>query len=88
MPMGAGGDYVLFKVNGQSAAGLMQIDEHFPPDVPSNWSLVLEVADTDAAVAHVQELGGSVVVPPNDIPDVGRFAVVADPWGAVFQVIT
>jgi predicted enzyme related to lactoylglutathione lyase len=88
MPMGEGGEYVLFKVNGQSAAGLIQIDEHFPPDVPSNWSVVFEVADTDAAVARVQELGGSVVVPPNDIPDVGRFAVVADPWGAVFQVIT
>ena len=56
-------------------------------DVPSNWSVVFEVDDTDAAVAKVQELGGRVLMEPMEIPEVGRFAVVADTWGAVFQVI-
>jgi predicted enzyme related to lactoylglutathione lyase len=32
-------------------------------------------------------LGGSVVMPPMDIPRVGRFAVIKDPQGAVFMVI-
>lgn len=86
--MGGGGEYVLLKVNGENAAGLIQIDESWQADVPSNWSVVFEVADCDATVAKVQELGGRVLVPPNDIPGVGRFAVVADPWGAAFQVIT
>jgi hypothetical protein len=45
------------------------------------------VDGTDAAVAKVQELGGSVMAPPMDIP-AGRFAVVADPQGAGFGVIT
>jgi predicted enzyme related to lactoylglutathione lyase len=88
MQMGEGGEYVLLKVNDQPAAGLIQIDDNWPEGVPSNWSVVFEVEDTDATVARVKELGGSVMMEPNDIPEVGRFAVVADPWGAVFQVIT
>ena len=87
MDMGGGGEYVLLKVGGESAAGLIEIGEDWG-DVPSNWSVVFEVADCDAAVARVQELGGRVLKEPADIPGVGRFAVVADPWGAAFQVIT
>jgi len=37
--------------------------------------------------ARVTELGGAVVVPPMDV-EPGRFAVVADPAGAMFNVIT
>ena len=37
---------------------------------------------------EVEELGGRRITEPMEIPEVGRFAVVADPWGAVFQVIT
>ena len=44
------------------------------------------MADTDAAVARIPELGGSVLMPPMDI-EPGRFAVVADPTGAVFNII-
>ena len=84
--MGAAGGYVLLKVNGEPAAGLIQIGPDWG-DVPSNWSVVFEVEDCDAAVANVRELGGSVVVEPRELEGVGRFAVVADPWGAVFQVV-
>lgn len=85
--MGGGNEYVLLKVDGESAAGLIEIAPEWG-EVPSNWSVVFEVEDCDAAVAKVQELGGSVLREPSDIPDVGRFSVVADPWGAAFQVIT
>ena len=44
------------------------------------------VADTDAAAARVADLGGSVVMPAIDI-EPGRFAAVADPFGAVFSMI-
>ena len=87
MDMGPGAEYVLLKVDGQPAAGLIQIGPEWPADVPSNWSVVFEVEDCDASVAKVQELGGSVIVEPRDLEGVGRFAVVVDPWGAVFQVI-
>jgi predicted enzyme related to lactoylglutathione lyase len=85
MPM-PGGDYVLFKVGGRPVAGMIEIRPEWG-DVPSNWSVVFEVEDCDAAAAKVQELSGSVINEPRDIEGVGRFAVVADPWGAVFQII-
>ncbi len=84
---GATAGYVLLKLNGGPVAGLIQIETEWG-DVPSNWSVVFEVDDCDAAVAKAQELGGSVVREPQSMEGVGRFAVLADPWGAVFQVIT
>jgi predicted enzyme related to lactoylglutathione lyase len=45
------------------------------------------VADVDAAATRITELGGSVSVPPTDIPGIGRFAVVGDPTGAYFSII-
>jgi predicted enzyme related to lactoylglutathione lyase len=87
MDMGATGGYVLLKVGGQPAAGLIEIEPEWG-DVPSNWSVVFEVEECDAAVSTVQELGGSVLREPTSLEGVGRFAAVADPWGAAFQVIT
>ena len=43
--------------------------------------------DCDATAAKVRELGCRLFVPPRDIPDVGRFCVIADPFGASFAVI-
>ena len=79
--------YVLLKVGGRPAAGLIQIEPEWG-DVPSNWSVVFEVEDCDGAVAKAQELGGSLIREPQDLEGVGRFAVLADPWHAAFQVIT
>jgi predicted enzyme related to lactoylglutathione lyase len=62
------------------------MDESFPAEVPPNWLVYFAVADCDAAVARVAELGGSVHVPPTDIPP-GRFSVLSDPHGAMFAVI-
>jgi predicted enzyme related to lactoylglutathione lyase len=47
-----------------------------------HWMAHVEVADAAAAVAKVRALGGTVLVDPVDIPTVGRFAVIADPFGA------
>ena len=44
--------------------------------------------DTDATVAQVNELGGSVMAEPFDIPEVGRIAIALDPAFAAFGVIT
>ncbi len=53
---------------------------------PSAWGVYFEVANTDAAVARAVSLGGTVVREPIDTMP-GRFAVLADPQGAVFCVI-
>ena len=44
------------------------------------------VEDPDAACPD-GELRGCVLVPPVDLSDIGRFAVLQDPVGAVFQVL-
>ena len=84
--MGPAGNYVLFKAGGEPVAGLIAIGSEWG-DVPSNWSVVFQVEDADAAVDTVRELGGTVIREPADIPEIGRFAVVSDRFGAVFQVI-
>ncbi len=55
-------------------------------DVPPNWGVYFSVPDCDASVKRVEELGGRLIVPPRYIHP-GRFAVVADPAGAVFSVM-
>ena len=49
-------------------------------DPSPRWSVAFWVADADEAAARTQELGGTVLLPPMDIP-VGRFTIVADPQG-------
>ncbi len=80
------GAYTEWQVNGRSIGGMMEKPPEMPAGVPPHWAVYFNVADTDAAVAHVTELGGAVINPPMDI-EPGRFAVVADPTGAVFNVI-
>ena len=65
---------------------MMRKTDEMPADMPPNWGVYFAVADTDAAVAKVQELGGSLFMGPMDI-EPGRFAVVCDDVGAVFNVI-
>ena len=55
--------------------------------MPAAWTAYFQVADGDAAVAKVAELGGSVVRALQDTP-YGRIGVVADNHGAVFALIT
>ncbi len=56
------------------------------PGLPRGWSTCFSVADTDAAVRAVEAGGGKVLMAAEDTP-FGRFAVVADPWGASFSVM-
>lgn len=81
--------YKIFDVPGagRGIAGLMNIpDEMKSMGVPPNWTGYVYVDDVDATAAKFTELGGSVRRPPDDIPTIGRFAVVADPQGAVLCI--
>lgn len=79
------GAHVVFVHDGERVAGLVPMPESVPPAVPSNWLVYFAVDDIDAAVVRTLVLGGSVLVPVRDL-EVGRFAVFADPAGAVFAV--
>ena len=69
---------------GQGHAGLMQNQNE---NIPAMWTPYVGVEDTDAICAKAKELGANAIVEPMDVPTVGRFAVIADPQGAVFGVI-
>jgi uncharacterized protein len=56
--------------------------------VPPHWSLYFAVEDCDAAAEKAKGLGATLCVPPTDIPNVGRFAVIQDPQGAFFSIFT
>jgi predicted enzyme related to lactoylglutathione lyase len=51
------------------------------------WVPYVAVADCDACVDKARSLGAKIVSPPNEIPEVGRFAVLVDPQGAALGVI-
>ncbi len=53
---------------------------------PNHWISYVSVEDVDTLAEKVTKAGGKVVVPPRDIPNVGRFALVADPQGAMFNL--
>ena len=55
--------------------------------VPPHWMIYVTVADCDASASKAKQLGGSVCVPPTDVPNVGRFAVINDAQGASFSLI-
>jgi len=82
-PHGSSDTAALFTLGGQVLCGAHTAGEgEFPA-----WSVWFAVTDCDASAAKVAELGGAVIVPPNDM-GFGRGAVVADPHGAVFGIGT
>jgi predicted enzyme related to lactoylglutathione lyase len=77
--------YTEWQQGGRSIGGMMTIPKEWGA-VPPNWLVYFAVADVDAAAKKTGELKGAAIVPPTDIPDMGRFAVLRDPQGAVFAV--
>jgi predicted enzyme related to lactoylglutathione lyase len=80
-------NYTVWNVAKEGVGGLMPIppqDEGQPPA----WGVYVTVDDVDATAAKAEELGGKILMPPTDIPTVGRFCVLQDPQGAVISAIT
>lgn len=86
MDMGGGMMYTAFINGDRPAAGMMAIGPDMG-DMPPAWSVYFAVNDCDKIVEEAKSLGGEVVVPPTDIPDVGRFSFLTDAQGAVFAII-
>jgi predicted enzyme related to lactoylglutathione lyase len=70
-----------------SNGGIMAMDENWPAEISPHWMVYFHVADVEATVAKLEELGGSVSVPPFDTA-AGKIAVVGDPQGGTFSIIT
>ncbi len=80
--------YTLLTVDGVPAAGLMEMPERVRSSgaPPSFWTGYVYVDDVDASAAQAVSDGAAVHHPPDDIPGVGRFAVISDPQGAAVSL--
>ncbi len=76
--------YTVMKVGGRPNAGLMKTPD---ANVPTSWLTYFSVDDVDKCVEKAKAAGAKVLAGPDDIPEVGRFAVLQDPQGAVFAII-
>jgi predicted enzyme related to lactoylglutathione lyase len=79
-------EYTEFSVAGTPSIGMMPKPEQMPAHVPSFWMPYFQVTSIDTSASKAKELGGKVMVGPNEIPGTGRFAVLTDPQGAAFAV--
>ena len=86
MPM-PDGTYSVVKANDVGIGGIMSMPPHMA-GAPTHWGIYITVDDVDATAAKAQELGATPLMPPTDIPDVGRFCTFQDPQGAIISVIT
>jgi predicted enzyme related to lactoylglutathione lyase len=78
--------YTELLIGDESVAGMMPRPAEMPAEVPPFWGAYFAVADTDATIARVAELGGGILAGPMDVPP-GRFATCLDSVGAAFSVI-
>jgi len=86
--MGEAGSYTTISLGEGMIGGILDMNEReIPEQVPAHWQVYFAVEDTDAAVEQAKQGGGSVMVPPMEVP-AGRFAILLDPHGASFAVIT
>jgi predicted enzyme related to lactoylglutathione lyase len=75
-------------INGETPiGGMIQLEGPKLEGMPPAWLTYFTVEDADAAAAKAEAAGGMICVAPTDIPNTGRFAVLADPQGGVFAVI-
>lgn len=81
------GDYTMVRLGGKDFGGFMDLSSpKMPQGVPAHISAYVLVENVDAKVSEFTKAGGSVKAPAFDVADMGRMAVVADPFGAVLSL--
>lgn len=79
---------MINRSDGKFAGGVLPLtDEMTQHGARPTWLGYVNVANVDDAVAAIEKAGGKALMPPFDIPNVGRIAMVADPQGAPFYVM-
>lgn len=81
------GTYTSLKAGQDTVGGMIDITGRAPDEVPAHWLVYFAVDDVDATVAKATGSGGGVALEPFDIAEVGRIAIVKDPFEAVFAVM-
>ncbi|HKI86863.1 MAG TPA: VOC family protein [Thermoanaerobaculia bacterium] len=79
--------YSIWSAGDGQIGGLMQLlPEHLDAGTRPHWWAHVTVDDVDQAAARAEDLGGKIHTPPTDIPQIGRFAAVTDPLGALLSL--
>ena len=79
--------YTMCRQSGEDVCALYGMSPQMRDQgIPPHWASYLNVLAADAAAARASELGGTVLIPPFDIMDVGRMAVIRDPSGAAVSL--
>ena len=81
-PMGPDAFYTMLTVDGRAVAALYQ-QERAAPNGSVHWLAYISVASASDAAARAKTLGGTVLMDPFDVLDVGRMALLQDPTGAI-----
>ena len=81
------GAYTAIVLGEESVGGLIDVTDRVPAEVPAHWLVYFDVEDLDATLETAKERGGDVPAGPFDIAEIGRIAVIKDPFGAWFAVI-
>ncbi len=81
-----GTEYSLIKVGEEGIGGIIEMPEIEPGN--GSWGIYITVGNVDETVAKAESLGGKAIMPPFDVPGVGRIGKITDPHGAIISVIT
>jgi predicted enzyme related to lactoylglutathione lyase len=81
------GMYTSLKLGEDTVGGMIDITGRVPDEVPNHWLVYFATDDADATLEKAKSSGGEIVFGPEDIGEVGRIAVLKDPFGAIFAVI-
>src|SRR5262245_9173875 len=79
-------EYVMFQTGKAPVAGLQPLSRD-GKSPPRGWLAYIGTEDAEVAVWEAQRLGGKVIRDTETMASVGKFAVLQDPWGAVFAVL-
>ena len=80
-PISDGEFYTMLHLNGKGVGALYQRGKN-QQNIPPHWNCYVTVANVDDAAKKAESLGGKTILPPFDVMDVGRMAVIVDPTGA------
>ncbi len=79
--------YHVIKTGNGEIGGVMGKPPGMPAAAPNAWTAYVTVADADATAEKARALGAEILIPPTDIPDVGRMVWLRDPQGAVIAAV-
>ena len=88
VPFAPDGSYTVFNNAAGGVGGVMPLPDMARQNgTPPSWIMYLGTPNVDDTAMRIAQLGGRVNKQPAEIPNVGRFAIVQDPYGAMFALL-